>query len=152
MCYPPIKHVVELSINHVFRICTKKEGLCFPKYTNRRTESNTYFLGILLHPIILTISSWQGDLPGAVQVAGVVARETWTKDDTTHLRQHPAAASWQHRHSKHIVKTGNAWAMYNRKHHFVRFALTERRLHHSKKAKSGTKQLQAATRRGLTIF
>lgn len=83
---------------------------------------------MLFHPIILTISSWQRDLPGAVQVSGIVARETWAKDDTTHLRQHPAATSWQHKQSKHIVKTGNTWQMYGGEHHLQKEKKSHKKL------------------------
>lgn len=54
--------------------------------------------------IILTISSRQGYLPCAVEVAWVVARETRAEDNPTHLRQDSATAGWQHRQSIHNVK------------------------------------------------
>lgn len=84
----------------------QREVCAPPEHTDRCTESDWSFWGTLSYPIIFTISSWQGDLPGAVQVAWIVARETRTEDDTAHLGQHPSAASWQHRHREQAVNTG----------------------------------------------
>lgn len=45
--------------------------------------------------IALTVTDWQVDSPGAVTVAGVVARETRTENHALHLLPDSTTLSWQ---------------------------------------------------------
>lgn len=55
---------------------------------------------------MVTVSCRQPYLPGTVQVARVVSRETRTEDDATHFRHHPPTWSWEHKQQKSIIKVG----------------------------------------------
>lgn len=57
---------------------------------------------------MLTVTNWQVDSPGAIAVAGVVARESRTEDHALHLLPDSSTLSWERRNNGGIAAVKNA--------------------------------------------